>query len=500
VQFEVPQLTASFYGAALPIIILCSTGIVALLMAVSKSLASPRVQYWLNFGALLLSLLLVIRLYAISGAASEMFLSGGFVSGRLGFFGQGAIIGIALVISLLMGEGYLKEKFFRGEIIALFHMVIAGMCTMVATDDLVTLFVGLEMASIGVYALIGYTNPTKLSQEGSIKYFVLGAVAAAILLFGFAFLYAATGTLRISEISSSIGKISGHSWVELGAILTIAGLGFKMALVPFHMWTPDAYEGSPTGLTAFMATAMKTMIMVAAIRMFENGLDGVHAVWLPVIGFMAAASLLFANIMALAQQSVKRMLAYSSIAHSGYMALALASMSGGVSQYSVPSILFYLIGYVLVSLGAFAVIMWLENERCENIIVDDLTGLAKQHPYAATALALFMFSLGGMPPTVGFISKLYIFNSALSNNMIGLIVVAAIGSTISLYYYMRIIVRMFMMDSSPVLGALIKPVASKVTSGVVLVCAILIILFGTLLPESGMRVARHTSGEVTGGL
>lgn len=498
-KFEVPQLTASFYGAALPILILCFSGIVALLMSVSKKLSGFRINYWFNFGALLVTLLLSIRLYAISGAASEMFLSGGFVAGRLGFFGQGAIIGIALVISLLMGEGYLKEKFYRGEIIALFHMVIAGMCTMVSTDDLVTLFVGLEMASIGVYALIGYTSPNKLSQEGAIKYFILGSVAAAILLFGFAFLYAATGTLRISEISSSIGKISGHSWIELGAILTLAGFGFKMALVPFHMWTPDAYEGSPTGLTAFMATAMKTMIMVTAIRMFENGLDGVHGVWLPVIGFMAAASLLFANIMALAQQSVKRMLAYSSIAHSGYMALSLAAMSGGVSQYSVPSIIFYLIGYVLVSLGAFAVIMWLENEKCENIIVDDLTGLAKQHPYAAAALALFMFSLGGMPPTVGFISKLYIFNSALSNNMIGLVVIAAIGSTISLYYYMRIIVRMYMMDSSPVLGALIRPVASKVTVGVVATCAILIILFGTVLPESGMRVARHTSGEVTGG-
>ncbi len=498
-NFEIPHLTASFYGAALPILLLCTSGIVALLMGVSKNLNGPKANYWLNFGALLVSLLAVIRQYGISGSASEMFLSGGFIAGRLGFFGQGAIIGIALVVSLLMGEGYLKDKFFRGEIIALFHMVIAGMCTMVATDDLITLFVGLEMASIGVYALIGYTSPTKLSQEGAIKYFVLGSVAAAILLFGFAFLYAATGTLRISEISSSIGKVSGHAWVELGAILTLAGFGFKMALVPFHMWTPDAYEGSPTGLTAFMATAMKTMIMVTAIRFFENGLDGVHGIWMPVIGFMAAASLLFANIMALAQQSVKRMLAYSSIAHSGYMALAFASMSGGVSQYAVPSILFYLIGYVLVSLGAFAVIMWLENERCENIIIDDLTGLSRQHPYAAVALALFMFSLGGMPPTVGFISKLYIFNSALSNNMIGLVVIAAIGSTISLYYYMRIIVRMFMMDSSPVLGALIKPVASKVTVGVVLACAILVILFGTVLPESGLRVARHTAGEVTGG-
>ena len=498
-NFQVPQLTVAFYGSAFPILLLCVSGIVALLMGVSRNCNTPKISHYFNTGVLTLSLMALIRQYAISGAANEVFLSGGFIAGRLGFFAQGLIIGIALVVSILMYASHIKTKFFRGEIIALFHMVLAGMLTMVATDDIVTLFVGLEMASIGVYALIGYVNPNKLSQEGAIKYFVLGSIAAAILLFGFAFLYAATGSLRISEISAAIGKISGHSWIELGAILVVAGIGFKMALVPFHMWAPDAYEGAPTGLTAFMATAMKTMIMVAAIRIFENGLDGVHGVWIPIFGFMAAASLLFANIMALAQQSMKRMLAYSSIAHSGYMALAITAMGGSATQYSTPSIVFYLVSYVLVSLGAFAVIMWLENERCENIIIDDLTGLAKSHPYAAIALAVFMFSLGGMPPTVGFISKLYIFNAALSNNLIGLVVIAAIGSTISLYYYMRIIVRMFMMEASPVLGSLIKPVRSKSTMVIVATAVVLIILLGTVMPESMLRVARHTSGEITGG-
>jgi NADH-quinone oxidoreductase subunit N len=499
VNFPIPQLSLSFYGSALPIILLSISSIIALLMGVSKKCKSVQAAVWINNLSLFAALLVIVRLYGVSGSASEMFLSGGFVAGRLGYFGQGIIVAVALVVSLLMGDSYIKAKFFRGEIVALFHMVIAGMLTMVATDDLVTLFVGLEMASIGIYALIGYVSPTKLSQEGAVKYFVLGSIAAAILLFGFAFLYAATGTLRISEISVAIGKISGHSWLELGAILTIVGIGFKMALVPFHMWTPDAYEGAPTGLTAFMATAMKTMIMVAAIRVFENGLSGVHGVWVPVLGFMAAASLLFANILALAQQSVKRLLAYSSIAHSGYMALALTAMSGGVRQYSVPSILFYLISYVIVSLGAFAIIMWLENERCENIIVDDLTGLAKQHPFAAVALSVFMFSLGGMPPTVGFISKLYIFNAALSNNLVGLIIVAAIGSTISLYYYMRVIVRMFMMEGSPVLGSLIKPQRSFATTVIVGASVALILLLGTFLPEKALRVAKHSASEVTGG-
>ena len=497
-NFEIPQLSTAFYGSSSPILLFVVTSLITLIMGVTRANTTKAI-YTVNLLTIIIALVAIVQQYVAAGGASEIYLSGGFAAGRLGFFGQGLIVFSALVISLLMGESYMSSKFFRGEIIALFHMVLSGMLTMVATDDLVTLFVGLELASIGVYALIGYTRPTKLSQEGAIKYFVLGSIAAAILLMGFAFLYAATGSMRISEISASIGKISAHPWIELGAVLTIAGLGFKMALVPFHMWTPDAYEGSPTGLTAFIATAMKVMIVVAALRVFENGLDGVHGVWLPTISLMAAASLLFANIMALAQQSLKRMLAYSSIAHSGYMALALASMSGSGAGLSVPSILFYLVAYVTVSLGAFAIVMWLENERCENIIVDDLTGLAKQHPRTAVALAVFMFSLGGMPPTVGFISKLYVFNAALSTNLVGLIVIAALGSTISLYYYMRVIVRMFMMDTTPVLGGLIKPQRSMVITSIVALSVILVILLGTVLPEPAMRLAKQTAGEVSGG-
>ena len=496
-NFTVPALTPEFYIAAAPLLLLCVTGMIALLLAVTKSGKNSQQFFIVNIASIGLAFAGAVHNYCASGTGLRSFLAGAYLGGKLGDFGQMLILGIALVISLLMNASYLKTKFYRGEVIAIFHMVLVGMLTMVSTDDLITLFVGLEMASIGVYALIGYTSPNKLSQEAAIKYFVLGAIAAAILLFGFAFLYAATGSLHISEIAANIGKVSGHHWVEIGTLFTLAGIGFKMALVPFHMWTADAYEGAPTGLTAFMATAMKVMIVIAALRLFEQGLDGVHGVWLPAIGFMAAASLLFANIMALAQQSVKRILAYSSIAHSGYMALAMAAMSGTSHTHQVPSVLFYLISYVIVSLGAFGIIMWLENERCENIIIDDLSGLAKKHPWAACAMAVFMFSLGGMPPTVGFISKLYIFNAALSNDLIALVVIAAIGSTISLYYYLRIIVRMFMMDANPALDGLIKPVRSNITTAVVAIAVVLILAIGTMIPESVMNIARSSAGEIS---
>jgi NADH-quinone oxidoreductase subunit N len=497
VNFTLPALTPEFYLAASPILLLCLTAMFSLLMGVSKKCQSSKTIHLFNVGALLIATALACNNYCTGGAGLQTFLTGGYLGGRLGDFGQAMILLVALTVSVLMKDSYMGDKFNRGEIVAMFHMVLAGMLTMVSTDDLITLFVGLELASIGVYALIGYTRPTKLSQEAAVKYFVLGSIAAAILLFGFAFIFASTGSLRISEIAVSIAKIQSNPWARLGVILTLAGVGFKMALVPFHMWTADAYEGAPTGLTAFMATAMKVMIMIAAIRMFEHGLDSVHSVWIPALGFMAAASLILANIMALAQQSIKRLLAYSSIAHSGYMALALASMGGQSETHQVPAILFYLITYVLVSIGSFAIIMWLENERCDNLIIDDLAGLSKKYPRAAVALAIFMFSLGGMPPTVGFIAKYYIFNAALSNELISLVVIAAIGSTISLYYYMRLIVRMFMMDVNPALEHLIKPTKSFWTTAIATFCVVGIIVFGTVAPEPLMRLVKLASAEVS---
>ncbi len=491
-NFTLPVLTPDFYLSAAPTLLLCLSSLTLLMMAVStdKDTNHEPVKY-VNLGALLLALGFAFRTFLAPVSGGQVFLNGGYLVSTLGDFAQVLILIIAIVVSLLMGSSYLKQQFLRGEMMSLFHMTLVGMLAMVNCDDLITLFIGLEMASIGVYALIGYMHPSKVSQEAAVKYFILGGIAAAILLFGMAFLYATTGTFRISELALAIPKVSGNLWAQLGGTFLIAGIAFKMALVPFHMWTADAYEGAPTGLTAFMATAMKVMVVVAAIRVFDQGLSGLHNLWVPSIGFVAAASLLFANILALAQQSVKRLLAYSSIAHSGYMALAFAAMSSTGQSHQVPSVLFYLLAYTIVSLGTFAVIMWLENERCENIIIDDLAGLAKKHPKAALALAVFMLSLGGMPPTVGFISKLYVFNAALSQGLIALVLIACVGSTISLYYYLKIIVKMFMTDANPALGGLIQPKRSSVYIAVIAAAVILIIVAGTVAPEPMMELVRR---------
>ncbi|MCX6115937.1 MAG: NADH-quinone oxidoreductase subunit N, partial [Proteobacteria bacterium] len=489
----VPHLSSEFYLAASPILILCVTALIALLMSVSKVWKGTAILKGFNLISLIVAFGFALNNFVTGGLGVQIYLSGGYLSSRLGDLGQVLILLISIVVTQMISISYLSSKFNRGEIVALFHMVIAGMLALVGTDDLVTFFVGLEMASIGMYALVGYTKPTKISQEAAVKYFVLGSIAAAILLFGFGFIFAVTGSLRISEIGAAIAKVALNPWARLGVIFTLAGIGFKLALVPFHMWTADAYEGAPTGLTVFMATAMKVMIVIGAIRLFDSNLSEVKSVWLPALGFMAAASLIFANIMALAQQSLKRLFAYSSIAHSGYMALSLAAMGGVSSAHQVPSLIFYLIAYVVISLGVFAIIMWLENERCENLMVDDMAGLAKRYPLTATSMAVFMFALGGMPPTMGFISKFYVFNAALSNNMMALVVVAAIGSTISLYYYMRLIVKMFMLEPNPALENLIKPVKSKWTVAIVGFCVVVVLAGGTFAPETFMRLAKSTT-------
>jgi NADH-quinone oxidoreductase subunit N len=490
--FSIPQLSPEFLSAAAPILILCVVSIIHMLQAVFKSFSGERAV----FSLLLTGLLVAIISACMTGPKVETaYLDGSYLGGDLSRFGQIVILGLATVVTLLFHETYLKSHFFRGEIASLFAMIVAGMLVMVTSEEMVTLFVGLELSSIGLYAVVGYLNPTRRSQEGAIKYFILGSFAAALLLFGFGLLYAATGSMRLSEIVEVIPKMADHNWVRLGVLFTLVGLGFKLALAPFHLWAPDTYEAAPTGITAFMATSVKVMILVVAVRLFGSSLASTYEVWLPALMFLAMVSMLLGNVMALVQTSMKRMLAYSSIAHSGYMAIAICAAGGSSAEFPVAAILYYVLGYAIVSLGAFGVLMYLEGEGRENLILDDLAGLSKSHPWAAFGLACFMFSFAGMPPTVGFIGKLFVFKAAIDSQLYGLVVIAAIGSAISLYYYLRVIVKMYM--SQPiVVGEGLNPQRSVLAS-IMLACAlILAFLMGTVLPGPVFRVLVSASQEV----
>jgi NADH-quinone oxidoreductase subunit N len=494
------SIPLNFYFAASPSLVLLIGSMITLLLGVSSVGKNLKAMFILNLGVIALSLLCVflVNFSDASNLRSE-FLSGSYVFDDFSFFAQTAILISTLVICLFIRSNYVSTAFLRGDILAIFQMVLAGMLVLVSTDELITFFVALEIASIGLYCLAGYTRVTKLSQEGAIKYFILGAIAAAVLLFGIGLLYVSTGTMRISEIGPALLKAKVSPWIEMGIVFTVVGLCFKMALVPFHMWAPDAYEGAPTGITAFMATCVKVMIVVGSLRIFAGGLSHAYSIWAPIMMTLAALSLLVGNIMAISQQSVKRMLAYSSVSHSGYMALAIAALSGTNQTWTVPAILFYLISYLLVSLASFGILMWLENERCDNILIDDLSGLAKKYPYAATGLAICMFSLGGMPPTVGFLAKLFIFNATLSNGLIGVTIVAVIASAIALFYYLRLIVKMFMQEQSPSLSTLINPKPSKLVFGLTFVSIALLIVLGTFGTSPVWEMAIRSSKQAAGG-
>ena len=491
-SYNFPVLTKDFYAAASPVFILCVGAIVAMLQAVFKPVGKPTailvVMAATLLGALVASLV-------GTPAVETSYLEGSYLAGSLGQFGQTTILVIALVVAMLFRETYNAARFFRGEISALYLMIVCGMLVMVSSEDLITLFVGLELSSIGLYAVVGYLNPTRRSQEGAIKYFVLGSFAAALLLFGFALLYASTGSMRLSEIVEALPKLVNHSWVRLGVVFSLAGLGFKLALAPFHLWAPDTYEAAPTGITAFMATTVKVMILIVAMRLFASGLTPIYDVWLPALMFLAMLSMILGNIMALVQTSLKRMLAYSSIAHSGYMAIAICALGGQSAAFPVAAILFYVVGYAIVSLAAFAVLMWLESDGNDNILLDDLAGLVKTHPRAAFALTVCMFSFAGMPPTVGFMGKFFVFNAALTSHLYGLVIIGVIGSSISLFYYLRVIVKMYMSEPVKVAAAL-APQRSMVITGLIGAAIALVLLLGTVLPGTVMQSMARASAEV----
>jgi NADH-quinone oxidoreductase subunit N len=492
VSFIFPVLNLDFYLAVLPVLILAAGAIVAMLQAVFKPIASPAAV----FGVLVVSLVaaIVASIYGMPGIETS-YIEGTYLAGPLAQWGQIVVLVIALAVSFLFRETYLRPKFLRGEITSLFMMIVSGMLVMVASEDLVTLFVGLELSSIGLYAVVGYLDPNRRSMEGAIKYFVLGSFAAALMLFGFALLYAATGTMRISEIMEVLPKLGDHAWIKLGTLFTLAGLGFKLALAPFHLWAPDAYEAAPTGITAFMATTVKVMVLIFAMRLFSGNMSQLYEVWTPALMFLAVMSMILGNIMALVQSSLKRMLAYSSIAHSGYMAVAICAFAGASNDLPVAAVLFYLIGYALISVGAFGVLMWLEKEGQDNLLLDDVAGLAKRHPWASFALATFMFSFAGMPPTVGFIAKFFVFNAAVSSNLYALVIIGVIGSSISFFYYLRVIVRMYM--NEPMAGAAaLAPIRSTVATVLLTAAVVLTILLGTILPGPAMRALSSVTTEV----
>lgn len=346
--------------------------------------------------------------------------------------------GLALVLS---ADYLVRQGIARGEYYALVLLSTLGAMFMGSSVDLLMVFLGLETLSIPLYILATFLRRNTSSQEAGLKYFLLGAFSSALFLYGIALVYGATGTTQLSAMAQE--KTSLLLYAGVGLLLV--GLAFKAAAVPFHTWAPDVYEGSPTSATAFMAVAAKAGAFAALLRVFALALPPTLAdSWTLLVGVLAVLTMVLGNVVAVVQLNLKRLLAYSSIAHAGYLLIAVASaQSATLMEPATSSLLFYLLIYTLMTLGAFGVLLVAEGKG-ENLSMTDLGGLAIRHPWVAAAMAIFMISLAGLPPTAGFFAKFYVFSAAIQAGELGLALIGVLTSVVSVYYYLRVVYYMYM--------------------------------------------------------
>jgi NADH-quinone oxidoreductase subunit N len=370
--------------------------------------------------------------------------------------------GFAVFLSVLfLGSGlaavalsydYLKRmEVHRNEFYILLLFSISGMLLMAMAADLILVFMALELLSIPLYVLAGFALPRQDSEEAALKYFLLGAFAGGFVVYGVALVFGATGSTALARITASISAGSANlAFLAVGAALILVGFGFKVAAVPFHMWTPDVYQGSPSPVTAFMAVCAKAAGFAALLRVFVTAFPAIAQDITPILWVLSALTMILGNVVAIAQSNIKRMLAYSSIAQAGYILMALVPYgNGSVSQDAIASALFYLLAYAVTTFGAWAVVIALEQSEGRGLELDDYAGLAHKYPALAAAMTVFMLSLTGIPPTLGFVAKFYLFRTVIEGGYIGLAIIGGLTSLVSAYYYLRVVVIMYMRDGQP---------------------------------------------------
>jgi NADH-quinone oxidoreductase subunit N len=395
------------------------------------------------------------------------------------------VTGIAAVV-ILSSFDYMRVQQIRaGEYYGLILLGTVGMCLMSSAVELVLIFIALEISSISTYVLAGFRRRAAISSEASLKYFLLGSFATAFFLYGVALMFGATGSTSISVIAQALRSGPVPVLAYVGIAFMFVGLGFKVAAAPFHIWTPDVYEGAPAPVVGFMSTAPKAAAFAVLLRvMFESNAPG--RLWL--VWVTAALSMTLGNVGALVQQNVKRLLAYSSIAHAGYLLVAFAALPNN----GIPAAMFYTASYAAMNVGAFAVVSHLAGAGERYVSLDDYAGLGRRSPVLAATLTIFLLSLIGIPMTGGFFAKFYVFSAALQANLVGLTIIGVLNSAVGAYYYLRIIVVMYMREAREELPAI--PVSPAL--GAAIGISIAATLYLGLLPGRVLEYASRSAAEL----
>jgi len=397
------------------------------------------------------------------------------------FFHVVICYGAALIV--LLSIDYLRRSGVEsGEYYALVLFSTSGMLLLTSASDLIVVFIAIELMSLSLYVLSGLFKGRRQAGEASMKYFLLGAFASAFLLYGIALLYGATGTTNIDRIAAAAAAAPHDALLIAGLGLLLVGFGFKISSAPFHMWAPDVYEGAPTSVTALIATGSKAAVFAVLVRLLLSGVRAVQADWTAVLWVLAALTMTLGNVVAIAQSNLKRMLAYSSIAHVGYMLVGLAA--GGAA--GAGAVLFYLLAYTFTTAGTFGVITLCVRAGEEAVDVRDYAGLGRRHPVLAFALALLLLSLVGIPPLAGFVGKFYLFGAAVRAGFVWLAVLGVLNSAVAAYYYLRVIVTMYMQEPDGQSAS----VAPSFAGGLALTIAVIGVVLLGLMPAPFVDLAQ----------
>jgi NADH-quinone oxidoreductase subunit N len=466
-----PLALAPDFLPALPEMALAGAAMMLLLIGVFRAEDSARLVSWLG----VLVLIGILVLAARFDSSKQVAFYGMFVTDPFALFMK-ALLLIGSAVSIVMAIRFNEEHHIaRFEFPVLVLLAATGMMVMVSANDLITLYLGLELQSLALYVLASFDRDSVRSSEAGLKYFVLGALSSGMLLYGASMVYGFTGTTSFVELAKLLtGGATPSAGLVIGIVFVIVGLAFKVSAVPFHMWVPDVYEGAPTPITAFFAVAPKMAAIALFMRFLIEPFGAMLAEWRQVIVFLSIASMVLGAVAAIAQSNIKRLMAYSSIGHIGYALIGLAA----ASPAGIRGVLIYMSIYLFMNVGTFAVILCMRQQGRMLEGINDLAGLSRTQPGLALALAIFMFAMAGIPPTAGFFSKLYIFLAAIDAHLTGLAIIGVVASVVGAFYYLRIVKVMYF--DEPV-GAFDHPIHVELKA--VLVVTALVTLLFFLLPD-----------------